>query len=83
MSWAQEIERLAENYDATYDEVNAYIEEIDFLPRVFPGVIGGHCVMPNIEILRAALQSDFLDNIVRGNEHKADTIKSLSESMRA
>ena len=83
VSWAQEIERLAENYDATYDEVNSYIEEIDFLPRVFPGVIGGHCVMPNIEILRAALQSDFLDNIVRGNELKINQMKSNAESVRA
>jgi len=83
VSWAQEVERLAEKYGATYDEVDAFIEEIDFLPHVFPGTIGGHCVMPNIEILRAALQSDFLDNIVRGNELKANQLRSLAESMRA
>lgn len=82
VSWAQEVERLAENYGATYDEVNAYIEEIDFLPRVFPGVIGGHCVMPNIEILRAALQSDFLDMIVDGNEQKINDMKLRTESVR-
>ena len=83
VSWAQEIERVAENYGATYDEVNAYIEEIDFLPHVFPGVIGGHCIMPNIEILRDALQSDFLDVIVSGNQRKIDDMKLRAERMRA
>lgn len=83
VSWAQEVERMAENYGATYDEVDAFIQEIDFLPHVFPGTIGGHCVMPNVEILRAALQSDFLDNVVKGNELKLNRLKPLAESMRA
>ena len=83
VSWAQEVERMAEQYGATYDDVDAFIEEIDFLPHVFPGAIGGHCVMPNVEILRAALQSDFLDNIVKGNELKANRLKPLAESVRA
>jgi len=82
VSWAQEVERIAENYGAAYDEVDAYIEEIAFLPRVFPGVIGGHCVMPNIEILRAALQSDFLDIIVSGNEQKMNDMKLHAEPVR-
>jgi len=83
VSWAQEVERMADNFGATYDEVNAYIDEIDFLPHVFPGVIGGHCIMPNIEILRGALQSDFLDIIVSGNQQKLDDMKVRAERMRA
>ncbi len=83
VSWAQEAERLAEKYGATYDEVDAYIEEIDFLPHVFPGFIGGHCVMPNIAILRSNLQSDFLDAIVKGNELKAKRLKSGTENAGA
>lgn len=82
VSWAQEIERMAEDYCATYNEVNVFIEEIDFLPRVFPGVIGGHCIMPNIEILRSVLRSEFLDVIVTGNERKADSMRLHAESMR-
>ena len=77
VSWAQEVERLADNYGASYDEVNAFIEEINFLPRVFPGIIGGHCVMPNIEILRTVVHSDFLDIIVRGNKDKINRMKKL------
>jgi UDP-N-acetyl-D-mannosaminuronate dehydrogenase len=79
VGWAQEVERLAEKRGATYDEVNAFIQEIDFLPHVFPGVIGGHCVMPNIAILRSNLQSDFLDAIVRGNELKEKRLKAAAE----
>lgn len=70
VGWAQEIERLAGRYGASYEDVNAFVEEIDFLPHVFPGYIGGHCVMPNIAILQAQLQSDFLDAIVKSNEQK-------------
>jgi UDP-N-acetyl-D-mannosaminuronate dehydrogenase len=71
VGWAQEVERIAAMYNAKYDDVNAFVREIDFLPNhIFPGVIGGHCVMPNIAILRSVLQSDFLDAVVRSNEHK-------------
>ncbi len=70
---------MAEKYGATYDEVDAYIEEIVFLPRAFPGFIGGHCVMPNIAILRSILHSDFLDVIVKGNELKAERLKSVTK----
>jgi UDP-N-acetyl-D-mannosaminuronate dehydrogenase len=83
VGWAQEVERLAEKHGATYDEVNAFIQEIDFLPQVFAGIIGGHCVMPNIAILRSNLQSDFLDAIVRGNELKAKRLKSATENGEA
>jgi len=33
-------------------------------------VIGGHCVMPNIAILRQHLQSDFLEAVVNSNQAK-------------
>lgn len=71
VGWAQEVERIAAHYGASYKDVNAFIEEVAFLPGgIFPGVIGGHCVMPNIAILRSALQSDFLDAVVKSNALK-------------
>lgn len=71
VGWAQEIERMAAEYGASYEEVNAFIKEIDFLPsHIFPGVIGGHCVMPNIEILRRYFSSGILKAIVDSNEAK-------------
>ncbi len=71
VGWAQEAERIAGECGGTYEQVNAFIQEIDFLPHhITPGVIGGHCVMPNIEILRSIYRSPHLDAIVRSNERK-------------
>jgi hypothetical protein len=71
VGWAQEIERLAFQCGASYEDVNAFVKEIDYLPKnVFPGYIGGHCVMPNIAILRKEFASKFLDAIVDSNDCK-------------
>jgi len=72
IAWAQEVERYCNQMGADYDQVVSFHEEIPFLPRVkyFPGVIGGHCVMPNIGILKRTFQSDLLDAIVASNELK-------------
>jgi len=72
VGWAQEAERIARQHGASYDVINAFVEEIDFLPHhITPGVIGGHCVMPNIEILRSRFCSPFLDCIVESNVRMA------------
>jgi UDP-N-acetyl-D-mannosaminuronate dehydrogenase len=72
VGWAQEAERIGRQYGAPYDVINAFVREIDFLPHhITPGFIGGHCVMPNIEILRSRYRSQFLDAIVESNVHKA------------
>lgn len=71
VGWAQQVERFAECYGGSAEEVNAFIREIDFLPsNIFPGFIGGHCVMPNIAILRSQFNSQFLDAVVESNELK-------------
>lgn len=71
VGWAQEVERIAAGYGGTFAEVNAFVEEIDFLPSwTFPGLIGGHCVMPNIAILQSMIKSDFLDAVVESNAVK-------------
>jgi UDP-N-acetyl-D-mannosaminuronate dehydrogenase len=65
IAWAQQVERYCDLYGLDYDEVTSFYEEIGFLPpvRYFPGVIGGHCVMPNIEILEALGNSPLVDAI--------------------
>lgn len=70
VGWAQDVERMAAEYGASYEEVNRFVEEISYLPRVFPGHIGGHCVMPNIAILRDRFRSRFLDAVVESNGMK-------------
>jgi UDP-N-acetyl-D-mannosaminuronate dehydrogenase len=79
IAWAQELERCCDQLSLDYDEVVSYYDEIGYLPPVkfTPGIIGGHCVMPNIEILKTMFQSDFLDAIERSNE-----LKRLRETAR-
>jgi UDP-N-acetyl-D-mannosaminuronate dehydrogenase len=74
VGWAQEAERIGLEHGASYDEINAFVKEIDFLPHhITPGIIGGHCVMPNIQILRSQHRSQFLDAIVESNTCKAQS----------
>ncbi len=79
VGWAQEVERMAAECGASYEEVNAFIKEVSFLPsHVFPSHIGGHCVMPNIEILRGRFPSKFLDTVVESNEAKQQELQVLA-----
>ena len=66
---------IGESYGASFEEVNAFIQEVEFLPsHIFPGWIGGHCVMPNIELLQESIQSQFLDAVVRSNAKKEQAL---------
>jgi len=72
LAWAQEVERYCEAVGVDYDEVVAIYEQIGYLPPVkfFPGVIGGHCVMPNIEILKAIADTPLLEAVRWSNAQK-------------
>src|SRR6266478_9651868 len=77
IAWAQEIERYCVKLGINYDEVVSFYDEIRFFPRVkyFPGEIGGHCVMPNIDILRQKFPSDLLQAIVQSNTLKQKNLE--------
>jgi len=81
IAWAQELERYCDRLDCVYDEVVSFCEEIAYLPPVkyTPGIIGGHCVMPNIAILRDVFESDLLAAISSSNERKAAREAERSE----
>jgi UDP-N-acetyl-D-mannosaminuronate dehydrogenase len=70
IAWAQEMNRFAGKVGADYVEVGKFFGEIAYLPNVLfqPGYIGGHCVMPNIELLQQRFQSEFLEMVKRSNE---------------
>lgn len=72
IAWAQEVERYCDQLGQDYDEVVSLSEQVTFLPPVkyFPGVIGGHCVMPNIAILKRLVDSVMLDAIESSNQKK-------------
>ena len=72
IAWAQEVERYCDQLGQNYNEVVSIYEEVPFFPPVkyFPGVIGGHCVMSNIEILSQMTHSDILKAIESSNKQK-------------
>jgi UDP-N-acetyl-D-mannosaminuronate dehydrogenase len=74
IAWAQEVERYCDQAGQTYEEIVSFYEEIAFFPRTkyFPGIIGGHCVMPNIEILRKFDDSSLLRTIQSSNDAKVE-----------
>jgi len=74
IAWAQEVERYCDRLSQEYDEIVAFYEEIKFLPPVkyFPGVIGGHCVMANIDILSRLGRSQILEAIKSSNRAKTE-----------
>ena len=73
IAWAQEMERYCRDVDAEYGEVMKFMYEIPYLPPVAfrPGHIGGHCVMPNVEILSRMRESQFLRSLTDSNDLKA------------
>jgi len=70
IAFAQDVDRMSRVAGVSYDEVVIFYEEIGYLPpaRYFPGVIGGHCVMPNVALLRSTFGSRLLDAIEWSNE---------------
>ena len=70
IAFAQDVDRMARQTGVPYDEIAAFYEEIAYLPRTkfFPGVIGGHCVMPNIKLLKESFESKLLDAVEWSND---------------
>jgi UDP-N-acetyl-D-mannosaminuronate dehydrogenase len=60
----QEMHRISKAFGADFDETVDFLEDTHLLrfdrPVMFPGVIGGHCLIPNTELLLAAYDSEFL-----------------------
>jgi UDP-N-acetyl-D-mannosaminuronate dehydrogenase len=82
IAWAQEVERYCDESGQRYEEVVSFYNEIKFFPPIqyFPGIIGGHCVIPNINILRKYSHSVLLDAIQASNEMKIGREAAIRES---
>lgn len=76
IAWAQEVERFCRQLRVDYYDVASFTKEIGFLPPVTytPGHIGGHCIIPNIYLLKQLFSSEFLDAILKSNELKAQEL---------
>jgi UDP-N-acetyl-D-mannosaminuronate dehydrogenase len=73
IAWTQEVERMSDQSGVSYEDLMAFtkLETDDFdIDNKFPGVIGGHCVMPNIAILKKSYPSPIWDFIEKSNEMK-------------
>ena len=55
INYSQITNVIAKTYDVNYDEMWLFADEIHkYLgnrPKMFPGIIGGHCVIPNLELV--------------------------------
>ena len=55
VNYAQISNLIAQKYNVNYDEMWTFSDEIHALlgnrPKMFPGFIGGHCVIPNLQLI--------------------------------
>src|SRR6266568_4682713 len=82
VGWAQEMDRFAVSAGADYWETVPFFEEVGFFPPVSfePGYIGGHCVMPNLDLLDRVRLSPFIDALRRSNADRADEWRERGRS---
>jgi UDP-N-acetyl-D-mannosaminuronate dehydrogenase len=75
----QEMHRISRVFGAEFDETVDFIEDTHKerfdRPVMFPGVIGGHCLIPNTELLLKSYDSEFLRLILESNEKRKEEIK--------
>jgi UDP-N-acetyl-D-mannosaminuronate dehydrogenase len=78
----QEMHRISKAFGADFDETVDFLEDTHRVrfdrPVMFPGVIGGHCLIPNTELLLAAYDSEFLRLILESNEKRKEEVKDAA-----
>ena len=77
IAFAQDLDRYARRVGGDYNEAIDFFEEVPFLPqtRYFPGIIGGHCVIPNIQLLRKVAGSTLLEAILDSNAQRTSELQ--------
>jgi UDP-N-acetyl-D-mannosaminuronate dehydrogenase len=78
----QEMDRIARHYGADFDDTVDFIEDthrerLD-RPVMYPGVIAGHCLIPNIELLLQGFDSEFLRLILKSNSKRMEEVRDQS-----
>jgi len=75
----QEMHRISKSLEADFDDVVDFLEDTHRVrldrPIMFPGVIGGHCLIPNVKLLLTVHESKFLRLILDSNDERAEEIK--------
>ena len=79
-----EMHRISRYFGADFDSLVDFIEDTHLArldrPVMFPGVIGGHCIIPNAKLLLKAYDSEFLRLILKSNEKRKKEI--MDEEIR-
>lgn len=75
----QEMHRISRRFSADFDQVTDFLEDDHRVrfdrPIHFPGVIGGHCLIPNAKLLLESYDSDFVRLILTSNERRKEEIE--------
>jgi UDP-N-acetyl-D-mannosaminuronate dehydrogenase len=84
IAFAQDLNRYAAHVGADYAEAVTFFDEVDFLPRTryFPGFIGGHCVIPNINLLQRVARSPLLQAVLDSNRRRAHELQCGGAQLR-
>lgn len=83
----QEMHRISRTFDAEFDQAVDFLadthkERLD-RPVMFPGVIRGHCLIPNTELLLKSYDSDMLRLILQSNEKRKEEINDTTVKAEA
>lgn len=78
----QEMHRISRHFEVDFDETVDFLEDTHRLrldrPIMFPGIIGGHCLIPNIKLLLNAYNSEFLQLVLKSNEERKKEVEDES-----
>jgi UDP-N-acetyl-D-mannosaminuronate dehydrogenase len=70
----QEMHRISRKFGADFNDALDFLEDTHRRrldrPIMFPGVIGGHCLIPNTELLLKSYDSDMLRLILESNNKR-------------
>jgi len=70
----QEMHRISRKFGADFNQITDFLEDTHKVrfdrPIHFPGVIGGHCLISNAELLSKSYDSDFIKLILASNEKR-------------
>jgi UDP-N-acetyl-D-mannosaminuronate dehydrogenase len=82
ISCFQEMHRIARHFKANFDEAVDFLEDTHRVrldrPVMFPGEIGGHCLIPNTKLLLKNFDSEFLKLILISNQKRKEEMKNDS-----
>lgn len=81
IAWFQEIQRICKKFKVREDEINYFFKTNEDnsegkypRPVFYPGVIRGHCVIPNAKLLDQMYPSTFVKAILESNEKRKKEI---------